>query len=189
LLKFSTLPIVTFDFPFYNYSPQDTIRGGKIAYTENIDLSSEYNINGDITGFEWFDIVSNEEIPIILTGTNGIFTLDKSFVDKTLRCKMRNAQFPGSNYSPFVLVYEVTITDTDNDEDEINFTISPNPVKTQLAIRYSKEVSNILLYDMAGKLLKTYKITETNPVLDISDLATGIYFITIDGKSVKFIKE
>ena len=194
LFKFSTLPIIDPDDTYYVYYPQSTIDGGTKAYTK-VDLSSEYNINGNITNFEWFDITNGGESKITpTTNNNGIFAFEEEYIDKTLRCRMRNEQFPGSAWlsPPFAIVYEVKIAETEDsieDETEINFTILPNPAKTQLVIHHSKEISSVLLYDVAGKLLKTYTVKEINPTLDISDLSNGVYFITVDGKSVKFIKE
>ena len=59
--------------------------------------------------------------------------------------------------------------------------------KNQNMIRDAQKRNNFWRID---KLLRTYNVTETNPVLvDISDLSKGVYFITLDGKSVKLIKE
>ena len=188
-LKFSTYippPSSLVDFYFF-YSPQDTIIGGTKAYTDTVDLSSEYNINGYITSYEWLDITDGTEQTITQpTNTDGIFTFTEEHADKLLRCKMLNAQFP-----ELTLAYEVDVRVTSiDDKNEITFSISPNPAQTHLTIHHNKETANILLYDGMGKLLRTYSVTETNPLLvDISDLSKGIYFITLDGKSVKFIKE
>jgi hypothetical protein len=191
-LKFSTLPIFTsiYSWVWYNYDPQDTIYAEPKAYTDTVDLNSEYNINGNITNFNWFDITDGTEKAIEQpTNEEGVFTFTEDHIDKRLRCKMTNAQFPD-----LTLVYEVEIKLTGiEDEDEIDFTISPNPASTQLTITHSSkelhEISSILLYDVSGKLLKTYTVEEPTTVLDISDLDNGIYFLTVDGKSVKFIKE
>lgn len=44
-LKFSTLPIQNFTGT-YTYDPQNAISGGEIAYTETVDLKSEYSTGG-----------------------------------------------------------------------------------------------------------------------------------------------
>ena len=72
---------------------------------------------------------------------------------------------------------------------EIHFTVSPNPAQTQLTIHHSKEIENIGLYDLSGRLLRTYSGAGTITVIDISDLDSGVYFLTVAGKSVKFVKE
>jgi len=72
---------------------------------------------------------------------------------------------------------------------EINFTIFPNPANDKLTIHHSKEIGNIGLYDLSGRLIRSYTVSDTNTVLDISDLDSGVYFLTVDGKTVKFIKK
>jgi len=70
------------------------------------------------------------------------------------------------------------------------FTVSPNPAQDKLTIHHSKEIGNIGLYDLSGRLIRSKDALQcVFTVLDISDLDSGIYFITVDGKTVKFIKE
>jgi len=184
--KFSTLPILNLAYGRYRYSPQDTIDGGIKSYSDTVDLSSEYNVNENITTYEWFDITDDEEKEITQpTNENGVFTFTEQHIDKKLRCKMNNAQFPD-----LTLVYEVEIKLVNIEEpNEISFTVLPNPAQDKLTIHHSKEIGNISLYDLSGRLLRSFTVDETNTVLDISDLDIGIYFITVDGKTVKFIKE
>jgi len=204
--KFSTLPIL--DIASYQYAQQQIINGGTIETT--VDLSSEYNINGKITTFEWFYIPNNdmpwieEEIaqPI---NENGIFIFNEEHIGKRLRCRMRNAQFPDyevpiwGDWTELIqseIIYEVEIKAVNVIEPpENNFVIFPNPARDKLTIHHSKEIENILLYDLSGKLLRTYTVSETNKgayslvVIDISDLDSGVYFISVDGNAVKFVKE
>ncbi|MCL2312456.1 MAG: T9SS type A sorting domain-containing protein, partial [Firmicutes bacterium] len=184
-LKFSTLLIVNLINGYY-YSLQKTINGGEKEYLDTVDLSSEYNINEKITTYEWFDITGGTEQTVEQpTHENGIFTFTEQHNNKRLRCKMRNAQFPA-----LTLVYEVKIKAVNiNEASEINFTVFPNPTNDKLTIHHSREIGNIGLYDLSGRLLRSYTVDETVTVLDISDLDNGVYFITVDGKSVKFIKE
>jgi len=185
-LRFSTVPIITTVPWFYSYSPQDTIYGGKKGYLDTVDLRNEFNINGNITTFAWFDITDGAEQEVTQpTNENGVFTFTSEYIDKRLRCKMTNAQFPN-----LTLVYEVEIKTVNIKETtEIYLTVSPNPAQTHLTIHHSKEIGNIGLYDLSGRLLRTYSGTGIITILDISDLDKGIYFLTIGGKTVKFIKE
>jgi len=75
------------------------------------------------------------------------------------------------------------------DDVILSVNISPNPAQTHLTIHHSKEIGNIGLYDLSGRLLRTYSGTGIITILDISDLDNGVYFITVAGKTVKFIKE
>ena len=54
-LKLSTFPILL-RTDHYLFFPQDTINGGIIGYADVVDLSTEYDVRGYITNFEWFDI-------------------------------------------------------------------------------------------------------------------------------------
>jgi len=184
-LRFSTLPIINL-YIGYLYAAQQTIDGGEKGYSDTVDLSSEYNINGNITSYEWFDITDGTEQTVNQpTNVNGVFSFTEEHIDKRLRCKMTNAQFPA-----LTLVYEVEIKTVNIEETtEIHFTVSPNPVQTQLTIHHSKEIENIGLYDLSGRLLRTYSGAGAITVIDISDLDSGVYFLTADGKSVKFVKE
>ena len=187
-LKFSTLPPVCQSLYYIEYSPQDTIYGGEKGYLDTVDLSSEYNIFGSgwhTTTYEWFDITDGTEQTVSQpTNANGVFSFTEEHIDKRLRCKMTNALFPD-----LTLVYEVEIkTVSIKETTEIDFTISPNPAQTQLTIHHIKEIENIGLYDLSGKLLRTYSGVGTITVIDISDLDSGVYFLTVDGRSVKFVK-
>ena len=179
-LKFSHLPIIR-PTVLFSYNPQGSTYGGTISYMDTLDLSSEYNMNGHITNFVW----EGSSTPPLTNG-NGIFTFTEEHINKRLVCKMTNAYFPG-DYRGLTVVFEIDIKTVNiNEPPEIHFTVSPNPAQTQLTIQHSKEIENILLYDLSGRLLRTYSgIT----VIDISDLDSGVYFLTVDGNAVKFVRE
>jgi len=181
--KFSTLPLPV---NYYYYSPQDTIDGGEKGFLDTVDLSDEYLIGEHITNYNWFDITNGIEQTVEQpTNENGVFTFIPYHAEKRLRCKMTNAQFPA-----LTLVYEVEIKTVNiNETPEITFTVSPNPANDKLTIHHSEEIENIGLYDLSGRLLRTYSGAGTITVIDISDLDSGVYFLTVAGKSVKFVKE
>lgn len=94
-----------------------TIKAGEV-----IDLSSEYNLDGIITNYTWYDSEGNEVTPT--QSYNGVFTFGKDFVGKTLPCAMTNDKFPlfkedndigdGKRYVPAdcrLATTEVTIID------------------------------------------------------------------------------
>jgi len=51
--------------------------------------------------------------------------------------------------------------------------------------------NNIELFDVVGMNVGAYRIrpTEEETVIDISHLAAGLYFLKVDGKTVKVVKE
>lgn len=79
-----------------------------------------------------------------------------------------------------------------NDYDAQTEAISayPNPVENSFQINSSENVENVKLYNISGRLVKTFKATNN---YDISDLAKGIYITTIKTqlgtKTLRLIKE
>ena len=78
------------------------------------------------------------------------------------------------------------------EENEDNsLTIFPNPAKDVLNINSDKAINQIDVYDMNGKLVKSY--TNVSNTINIKDLSTGAYMLNItteDGQvSRKIVKE
>jgi hypothetical protein len=71
--------------------------------------------------------------------------------------------------------------------------VYPNPVKNQLQI-VGVETDNypsLQIYDVVGQCVGTYGIRpeNTETTIDVSHLAKGMYYLKVDGKTVKFVKE
>ncbi len=74
-------------------------------------------------------------------------------------------------------------------------TVSPNPVKDQLAISgfTDNQLYNVSITDMSGKILQTGRVSFLNNRVDVSSLAPGMYIISLNsgnGPDVyRFVKE
>ena len=70
-------------------------------------------------------------------------------------------------------------------------TVYPNPTTGQLIIDNGElTIENVEIYDVVGRLLQSTIVNlQSEIVLDVSHLARGMYFLKIDGKTVKFSKE
>ncbi|MDR1181381.1 MAG: T9SS type A sorting domain-containing protein [Bacteroidales bacterium] len=69
------------------------------------------------------------------------------------------------------------------------FSVYPNPTNGQLRImNYGLQNENIEIFDIAGKMVKTYN-SPINNTIDISELQTGMYFITTYSKGQKITKK
>ena len=82
------------------------------------------------------------------------------------------------------------------DEDRIeDFSFYPNPVKTELNIVFSSNISllELSIYNQLGQDVLHKSIQENSRSINISDLASGIYFIKLStentSKTFKFIKQ
>ena len=82
-----------------------------------------------------------------------------------------------------------------NCSDKGNVMIFPNPAKDMLTIQSSDNIYQLRVYSATGQLIETKKsIPNSNMLLDIKDLANGIYLLQIASENggkqtLKFIKE
>ena len=71
-------------------------------------------------------------------------------------------------------------------KDSSNLRIYPNPSNGIINIELSQHVPAIIsLSDAYGKAVYKVKVVSSNYTLDISDLANGIYFVTVYSKSIQ----
>ncbi|MBO6051940.1 MAG: T9SS type A sorting domain-containing protein [Bacteroidales bacterium] len=96
-----------------------------------------------------------------------------------------------SGYGNNVFIDNVEISDSPvnvESVDESVLAIFPNPVSDVLTINYDKAISQIDVYDVNGKLVKTF--TTVGSTVNVSDLSSGVYMLnmqTEDGLVVKKI--
>jgi hypothetical protein len=65
-----------------------------------------------------------------------------------------------------------------------NFQIFPNPTKDFIKINSEKSIQEIYIFDNQGRVLVYENNLESNSVLDLSSLNSGVYFIRIfDGNN------
>ena len=74
--------------------------------------------------------------------------------------------------------------------DEIQLSIYPNPAQHFVNITSNVDMNNIQVFDMSGKKMMELKaVNQQNASIDVSMFRTGIYFINVDGKSLKLVKD
>ena len=99
-----------------------------------------------------------------------------------------------SNYGNNIFVDNIQISNEPLSIEDVDgevLSIFPNPVKDVLTINYDKAISQIDVYDVYGKLVKTFTTVDNS--INVSDLASGVYMLnmqTEDGIVVrKIVKE
>jgi hypothetical protein len=69
----------------------------------------------------------------------------------------------------------------------------PNPASNQLNISAKELISNVEVFNVLGKRVKSFSLNATKEALDISDLNSGVYLVKFvsGGKlgTAKFIKQ
>ena len=85
-----------------------------------------------------------------------------------------------SGYGNNIIVDDINITSGPlavATVDDSKLSIFPNPVKDVMNISYDKAINQIDVYDVNGKLVKTY--TTVDNTINVSDLSDGIYMLNI----------
>ena len=71
-----------------------------------------------------------------------------------------------------------------------NILLFPNPTTDNIYITSDFGLSNIKIYDVSGRMIKEYKKIDKNEYkIDLSRLNSGLYFVNIDGTTVKVVKK
>lgn len=71
--------------------------------------------------------------------------------------------------------------------DEIKISIYPNPASDYINVQDKDNVlSNVIIYNLAGRRIKSFN-TESNQLLNITDLPKGMYLIQFLDKGNKLL--
>jgi len=173
-----------------NYSYQNTMEGGSIYYDDRINLTSEYKIDGVKTIYTWYDEATYQPVTVTDKGS-GYFTAGSANVGKTLICVMTNTKYPELRLEYRVEVSGVKLRSlssdfADNIEDanslkSAELSLYPNPVSDILNIRTTEILTSVIIYNIAGKIVKQQDFnTEGNAnSISIQDLPQGAYIVKV----------
>lgn len=112
--------------------------------------------------------------------------------------RAKNIQAVAVGTDGLILLINRSRTDINQDNNDIildenaNFTIFPNPVgnQSELNIESEEVINSLSITDISGKQsLNIYQIGQRNFTLPINNLASGVYFISVNGVSKKFVVE
>jgi len=63
----------------------------------------------------------------------------------------------------------------------INNMITTNPIRNRIKVTVEAVPIKLNLYDISGRLVKTFRFTHTTEVIDLHDLNQGVYFLKSEG--------
>jgi hypothetical protein len=91
-------------------------------------------------------------------------------------------------------VFEESTVSSENISNAVNsmayFNIFPNPVNDKLIIKSKKNNFKATVFNDRGQMIFMRKFYNAeNAVLDVAHLAKGMYFISLDNQTIKFIKQ
>jgi hypothetical protein len=189
LLNFSnhTTPSVSFDLCYKRYNNNSN---DKLQIMVSTDCGSTWTTVFDKAGAN------------LATGAN---TTSNYIADAYETQSIDLSQFAGqekvivkfaftSNYGNNIWIDNINISNQPagiEENEDNSIAIFPNPAKDVLNITSEKAINQIDVYDVNGKLVKSY--TNVNNTINVKDLATGVYMLNItteDGQvSKKIVKE
>lgn len=154
-----------------------------VVVGEEIDFSSQVEFKDIATVFDIKKGDATAELEHDYTINNGIITFIKDgvyTVTMTNEAIVSRPDYPAKVVVEFEVGYDGII-----DTTEISDILYPNPTSGMVYISTEKEYNQELnLYSLEGKLLQSLQTME----IDMSNYPVGIYFIQINGKTMKIIK-
>lgn len=81
---------------------------------------------------------------------------------------------------------EITVSITEN--NEVAFVLYPNPVDNYVTIESVKS-AEVKIYSISGQMISQQTINEGINTINITDLNSGMYFISVNGTMVKIVKK
>ena len=117
--------------------------------------------------------------------------------NKWLECYTKQnttIQFGNTDCSLFPTPERVNLSATSNNITENNFFVFPNPTNGIIKIKLNAlDINNYELYNIQGSILKKGVIQNEEQIIDLSNLANGMYILKIRGENSslyrKIIKE
>ncbi len=86
-------------------------------------------------------------------------------------------------------VRKLTCHETEGTSDNASASLSlfPNPMHDVMQLRNLKGRQTVSIYALDGRLMRSFE-AEANQVIDISDLAAGLYLVRTQSSTLKMIK-
>ena len=137
-------------------------------------------------------IYSLNENPPTVHDDNTFLNVNKNTCVLHVPAGSKNKYANAEGWKAFLNIQDDATGINEFTNDDFRFTIYPNPTSGQLRImNYElREDADIQIYDVVGKLLQSKIVNlQSEITLDVSHLANGMYYLKIDGQTVKVIKD
>lgn len=169
--------------------PTYTIKWKQSANLDMNFLVSQTQSDPSVSFFEM-------PLPVKVTGSNGETaflvlenTSNAQLFSKPLNFQVVNVEF---NYEKQIIeknstvVFDDALSTESASKNEVM--LFPNPVSDRLNMKGIKKTSDFEIFSTDGKLIRKGKYSPSKTI-DVSSLKVGVYFLKINTKSFKFVKE
>ena len=165
----------------------------------NTTLSlANYNVFAFIKVFNSdFSVLKEEKV--LLGGDGSDFSLVYDNVESDDAVVQYGFQVFGLNANPLdeAVLGGVVVTGTEifavNEVNAINVSVYPNPTINNINIQSDEQITNVVVYNTLGQMVKSASPDATNFSMETANLDAGIYFAKLStekgSKTVKFIKQ
>jgi len=179
-------------FKIRAYAPSTNVDGSsgrrlRLFLRDGVETTGQKNVTIDVTVYDQWQEYTFDFTGITLT--EGV-----SYSTVNLLFDQPDADFLATGNVYYLDAFQgpsaATLPVNDFELNNASIVAYPNPVTNSFQINSSNSIESVKLYNIAGRLLKTFN-EETN--YDISDLATGIYIANINthlgSKTIKIVKK
>jgi hypothetical protein len=167
--EYNPAPSVSHEFCSIPLQPTITSApdGDSIILTSSASEGNQWYINGDI-------IDGETDVDFVAT-INGVYTVQVDVGGCV------------SEVSDDFSIIDLSI----DIAGSMDMTYYPNPTSGNLWIQNAAIGQNIVLHDLSGKILSSYVITSSTQTIDLSNLASGIYFLSdsLNGSVSRVVKQ
>ncbi len=168
-------------FMLFDTPEPDTLMGEPMENKIDLEWSepaSELSPRATLLGYNVFHKYENEEFAFVEFSESTNF-IHEGLVDGIHHYYI-TAVYDGGESEPSSEI-EVTVMVATNllEIDAVSFNLYPNPARKIVFIENGKDIQNIKIINQAGQTLKSIDDANFTLKIDISDLKTGIYFVTI----------
>lgn len=169
--------------------PTYTIKWNQSANLDMNFLVSQTQSDPSVSFFEM-------PLPVKVTGSNGETaflvlenTSNTQLFSKPLNFQVVNVEF---NYEKQIIEKNSTVAFDDALSTESvsknEVMLFPNPVSDRLNMKGIKKTADFEIFSTDGKLIRKGQYSPSKTI-DVSSLKVGVYFLKINAKSFKFVKE
>ncbi|WP_046743604.1 T9SS type A sorting domain-containing protein [Kordia zhangzhouensis] len=190
------------DLGTYNGNVYDTRPQTLVPFADDYATVIKNYIDLHYNDFADFAYASNtyatddsDPTPTRTTGVTGVFTAEPAGL--VINATTGEIDLSASTDGTYTITHTVgdcnlysastsmTITNTLSTPDvsATSFALYPNPTTGKLQIESSEAIQQVIIYNLVGQKVKTFLLQASQQSIDMSELKTGSYFVSLQGTS------
>ena len=150
-----------------------TLEGSATGWTDTIIYTP------DTTNFITMDTLKDDTISITITPS-----VNTSAAPRTATITLITTGHEGTPDSVSLTIIQGARADTTTlySYTRVDFSLYPNPTKGKLTVEGVTGYLQIYIHDLVGREVMTYSLTPSKKTIDVSNLPSGMYVVTLQGE-------